>query len=310
MSEQNPTGDLLPVIAPVVHRLTALAMTEGEFRDQLRCLGEAIVKVATTKLKTELIPASAPTRSEQLVASESTASAQVAVVRSSTIRPENKRHHSRPIPLTDTDLPMIEGSFRLRAEAARCAGEYQRHTSNGEGNRFAINQRYREIVEDSKKIECYLWVIDPNYPKHLTPAGCDSLSDCYNALADGVALIVEILKENGHHRHFLKNAAQLLAEAHSALVGATTQMYGPADNEACVLFDWLHEVAHRERFVINMFMGTGNQIDPSEAPMLVNRIASLRTQVQAAHERQQRNQTRLDCLQSALRNIGSRASAH
>ncbi len=317
IGKENFVSDqLLPVVAPVVERITALAKADSEFREQLRNLGEAIVAVFTEVpepvqvFPSSLVPQEQPVlEKEPVSASGSFTEASEALPTTVPLHvPERQwfpRSVSRPIPTTDEDLPLIEERCRLKAEAARWCASRRKLLAAGADYHTEIRPVDQDLFRKAKEIGCYLWMCDPNRPQHSDSNPFDILGDCYEALAEGLALLLLILHERGTHHDSFEDAVQFVAEAQSALVVAIQRMNGPADEDQGKVFYWLRGIADQEEFVIRRFMRLDDPASPSGVPGLLHRIAAIRTRVGDARDRGRRHRKCLGSLQHCVEQIRS-----
>ena len=85
----------------------------------------------------------------------------------------------------------------------------------------------------------------------------------FDAVADAVALVKEMMPDVDANREYLEPALDLLAEAQSALKVAIDRIDGPRDHDQYRAYDWLRGVAAREQIFIQRYMRLNDPADPA-----------------------------------------------
>jgi len=188
---------------------------------------------------------------------------------------------------SDGELAKVEGRCRLKAEGSRWAAERKRLMSNDAEFDFDIAPDDHSLIQRAKDAECFLWM---NGARALLPDDLnllDRLGDCYEAVADALSLMIEMLDARCHEGEFFKSGLELLAEAQSALRVAviTVSKHDRVDEDQKRTFQWLFRQTKKLKLKIEHHMSKDDTADPSNSEHLRRRVAELRVQVEAAIKR-------------------------
>jgi hypothetical protein len=194
---------------------------------------------------------------------------------------------SRWLPTTDDDLQAIEIRCRLKAEGARWAAERQRRIGTGADYRTDIEPRDREIVARASNLtDCFLWMNHPTGPSPADLSQWDEVGNCFEALADALALVRSVLDTPENHQDVFEQALDLLAEAQSALRVAVGRIDGPTDRDQLQAFNWLKRTAAERQIFLQRHMRVDDPADPALSAELAGRLDALDSRLQEARRRE------------------------
>lgn len=217
-------------------------------------------------------------------------------------RPEPPAPPTKPAP-ADADLPAFEAHCRLKAEGIRWAATRRRRLDDGAEFRLEVAPRDREIIERAGDLGCYLWMSTPDFAFPREPALLENVAGCFEAVADGLALIREMLPNVESNREFFEPALDVLAEAQSALRVAIEKIDGPKDPDQFRVYDWLRGMAAREQIYIRSHMRLDDPADPANLPDIEGRIEALDTKMQEVQGRAKRRKSHFNRLRYHARLI-------
>jgi hypothetical protein len=292
--------DLATTIGAVVQRLISLAMGDAELRASLRQLAEQFL--------TQTAPP--PTVIEDVTAGQQ-AEAVVLPQAPSPTSPPLPTHEPLPtvpgveVPIgwvqrtsvADADLQLIESRCRLKAEGSRWAATRQRRLHDGEDFRTEIEPKDREIIDKAKTLpDCFLWMNHSSGPCPTNLELWEDVAGCFDAAADVLALVREIVGIDDNHPVFEKTL-DLAAEVQSALRMAVEAVGGKADNDQSKIFIWLRSEAAQGQVYIQRFMRIDDPADPTAWNDLHKRIALIDTELQGLRKQKKQRQGRLQQCQ-------------
>lgn len=297
--------DLAELAQAVVHRLIGLVSQDAELRGQLRQLIQGIVDTTAAPAAPRSVAAESPQPSEvpPLPAADLQASAAAAAApadarplvreplpeltlgRSVAVEPERP---SYPAPrAVGADLSLIEARCRLKAEGSRWAATRRRLLAEGASFHTEVDPRDRDIIGRARELpNCFLWMCHSSGPSPTELSLYEQLASCYEAVAEGVALVRQIQDFAEADRADFEAALDLLAEAQSALRVAVGDIEGPAvDTDQNDAFHWLRTTATDEQIFIRNYMRRDDPADPRQASDIVSRIEAVAQRVQDAKRR-------------------------
>lgn len=222
--------------------------------------------------------------------------------------PPGPRMEPAPAPTreftTDAALPVIEAHCRLKAEGIRWAATRRRRLDEGAEFRVEIAPRDREILDRGRDLGCFLWMNVPDFIVPEEPAALEDASGCFEAVADAVALVREMLPDMDANRAYFEPALDLLAEAQSALRVAIDRIDGPHDPDQFGAYDWLRGVAAREQIYIRRYMRLDDPADPAALPAIERRREALDASFQGVRQRAKRRKSQFGRLRYHAQLIG------
>src|SRR5205807_7334441 len=116
----------------------------------------------------------------------------------------------------DTDLPIIEARCRLKAEAARWAGERQRRQRAGAEYLADLEPADRTLISRARALpDCFLWMCHREAAVPGDLSRYDDLAGCFEAAADAAAVLATVAAHPDDDEPYAK-AMDLAAEAQSA----------------------------------------------------------------------------------------------
>jgi hypothetical protein len=204
------------------------------------------------------------------------------------------RYYADPPDITDEDLPWIARRCRLKAEAARWAGDRERRHYEGITYAPEAETQLRSLIVRAKEMpECFLWMTQRSAPIPRDLSCYDDLAGCYIAAAQAIALLDDLLEQNELNSEFFERALYLAAEAQSSIRSATLTLDPPPkDSDQFKLFLWLKSVARDEEILISRYMRLDDPADPTQWQDLQDRIVHLDAQIQHFRDRGKRYQNR------------------
>lgn len=178
--------------------------------------------------------------------------------------PEALQQAPAPKPL---DLELIEERARLKAES--CRFFIERRRDRGDPVREpALKARMDAMIATAKSMtDCFLWVFWP-YEEQPDDERLLEIAECYEALADAVALCIRAVAPDSRLGDSEREQAfQLLAEASSALrvaLGVTWLTSDDTDQEEAHL--WLRRETFERTVFVERHMKADDPASPGHAP--------------------------------------------
>jgi hypothetical protein len=178
--------------------------------------------------------------------------------------------------VTDADLPEIEARCRLKSAAARRAASHLRQSPGETHDRSGMAPEDPEVAAWAERMaESFYWANSSQASRPADISWLDDLGGCFEAVAEAIALV----REGGiGHRGRLERALPRLAEAQSALRGATQRLHAPDDPDQLQVFEWLKATAARHRVYLKRFMRADDPAEPARWPEILDAIEALRAQ--------------------------------
>lgn len=313
------SNNLATLLAPVANRVLRWAAQDDEFGLLLRGLAEAIVCHTAVDRRADQgsptdLPVSAGSQEAQQVnyelsvatgvceASPTEAVALEAEPTTETRLP-TRRRLPRAIPATDDDLPVIERRCRLKAEAAAWCIERSRLLDEGASFREEVLPVDQSFFQRGRESGCFIWLPHPSTALRHSADDFRCLADCYEALAAGTALLIDLLPGRGIDAQDFEAAMRLTAEAQSGLRVTLDTCDGPLDPDQGRVFFWLRSTAQARRIYLPRFLRLNDLADPGSVEDLQRRFDALRASVDERRERERRQSKRLDCFRHHVRAI-------
>lgn len=204
--------------------------------------------------------------------------------------------NGEPSPEID-ELEPIERRCRMKADGCRWAAERMRLMNEQADFRTEIAPLDWAIVEQAKMIpDCRLWMNWSEAPVPTTPEDYEVVGHCFDALAEAISVVRDVLTELSGRKSHLAVAIQLVAESQSALRAAVQQIDGPTDHDQIAAYAWLRATTSARRILIERYMVADDQADPENWPDLLARIESFRLSIVQARRRENRKQMLLGTL--------------
>lgn len=175
---------------------------------------------------------------------------------------------------SEIDLGLIEERCRLKAASCRLFIERRGAAAGSERERDALARMNAMLARGKALPGCFLWV----FWRQETPpddATLARIADCYDALAEGAALVRRIDEaEKGRRTEEEASAMRLLAEADSALRVALEETWLTEDDrDQSEAHLWLRRETAWRRVYVERFMSLDDPADPEGAGGLRERIA-------------------------------------
>ena len=190
---------------------------------------------------------------------------------------------------TDDDLKSIEIRCRLKVEGARWALSRRLLLNGGADFETQIDPQDRDLIARAKQTpNCFLWMCHPNGP---VPAQLDSyrqLANCYEAVAEGVLLIITIQSQPEEEQEDFEASLDLLAEAQSSLRKSLLNFDGYTDHDQVCVYEWVRRTAASRQIFIAKHMRIDQPANPDKCEDLIRRIQDVAHGVEVA--RRQRHQ--------------------
>lgn len=233
---------------------------------------DTITHVVSLKLGTESVAFPVSSTADELVKARSVLREQAD---KSTHSEEYEDYEER-----GQDLDLVIRRTRLKAEACRVLIDRRMATGDPTAE-LPLVDRIDALIAEARSIpDCFLWVLwrEKEPPK-------DSVlritAECYDAVAEAAALIVEI---DGFRqpvdRDHLENAFLLLAEADSALRVALEETWlSSPDQDQYDAHLWLRRESKLRTIYLHRFMRIDDPGNPEDAPDIRNRISLLQKAV-------------------------------
>lgn len=157
----------------------------------------------------------------------------------------------QPAAPEDSELQEIETRCRLKAEGSRWAASRQRRMAGGADFAYEIVPLDRDIIDRARKIpNCFLWMNHPDFSAPENLGLLDQLGDCFETLADALALVRSASDDAVAHSDVIDDALDLLAESQSAVrmaVGQVTRRIKAStavSNSSAIIGSWLLSLIH------------------------------------------------------------------
>ena len=193
------------------------------------------------------------------------------------------------MPVTDSDLPLIETRCRMKAEGSRWSLKRQQRIAEGADFQVEIEPFDREIIEKAKKLpDCFLWMNHSSGPSPSDPNLFDDLAGCFETTADAIALTRSLLGEIERDADEFELSLNLLAEAHAALRIAVDEVGYKHDSDQVRIYEWLRITTGAAHIYIPQYMRMADRANPKEWSELSDRIQALDTQVEDRQGRHKR----------------------
>jgi len=201
-------------------------------------------------------------------------------------------------PSRDVDeLEPIERRCRMKVDGCRWAAERMRLMNEQADFRTEIAPLDWAIVEQAKMIpDCRLWMNCGDAPAPPTPEDYEVVGHCFDALAEAISVVRDVLIDLSGKKTYFTVAMQLIAEAQSALRSAVQQIGGPNDHDQIAVYAWLRETTSAHRVLIERYMVADDVADPENWQDLLARIESFRLSIVQARRRERRKGTLLGAL--------------
>lgn len=289
--------DLATTISAVVQRLVSLAMGDAELRAGLRQLAEQFLQ--------ETAPP--PTAVEEAASGQQVEVEAVVLPEMPAPLPP-PTHEPLPmvpgveVPLgwvqrtgvADADLQLIESRCRLKAEGSRWQATRQRRLHEGADFSTEIDPKDREIIDKGKALpDCFLWMNHSSGPCPEDLELWEDVAGCFDAAADVLALLREIVGNIDENRPLFERMLDLAAEVQSALRMAVEAVGGKPDSDQLKIYTWLRSVATQDQVYIQRFMRTDDPADPTAWNDLHERIALVDADLQRVRKEKKQRQGRL-----------------
>ena len=289
--------DLTTMIGAVVQRLVSLAMGDAELRAGLRQIAEqflketapppTVVEETATGQQVEVEAAVLPEIPAPLPPPTHEPLAMVPGV-------EVPKGWGQRTDVADADLQLIESRCRLKAKAARWQATRQRRLREGVDFCTEIEPKDREIIDKAKALpDCFLWMNHSSGPCPEDLELWEDVAGCFDAAADGLALLREIVGDIDENRPLFERMLDLAAEVQSALRMAVEAVGAKLDNDQMKIFTWLRSVGTRDQVYIQRFMRIDDPADPTAWNDLHERIALVDTELQRVRKDKKQRQGRL-----------------
>ncbi len=196
--------------------------------------------------------------------------------------------------VADADLQLIESRCRHKAEAARWQATRQRRLHEGTDFATEIEPKDREIIDKAKALpDCFLWMSHSSGPCPEDLELWEDVAGCFDAAADGLALLREIVGDIDENRPLFERMLDLAAEFQSALRIAVEAVGGKPDSDQVKIYIWLRSVAAHHQVYIQRFMRIDDPADPTAWNDLHERIALVDAELQRVRKEKKERQGRL-----------------
>lgn len=316
------SAEFMDALNAVVERFKELAIEDSALRSRLRALAHAVLAVTD---QPESAPVQAPERvfatpapavtsdtirfpdeimeaiDEELHADEAVPPTNKSVV-------ESAAWPARWLPITNADLPIIATRCRLKAEAIRWIVERYRLRKEGVGYAELAPTEKDLIARAKATDDCFLWMIQLNEPSPANPTPFENVAGCFDALADA-ATVTEALVNEGSAEQF-QIAAQLVAEAQSALRVAVGRIYDRVDTDQSQSFTWLKGTTEERHIYVERYMKLEDAADPAIWADLRGRIKTLDSQLQEVRQHDQQQRKRFGKVRYVAGVISSGGKGH
>ncbi len=321
------SSELVNALAAVVDRLTLLSAEDAILRTQLRLVAKAFldstengpvtgdqittdqVLVAVTESLARGVPASTTEDINQFQTSLPVQEVLPPLtLGSKTSSTQEPARPTWPVPQpgsTEADLSLIETRCRIKAEGARWAATRQRRLIEGANYANEIEPKDREIIERAKSTpDCYLWMNSRNSPIPSDLGQWEDVAGCFEAVANGVALVRTIMANQPYSPALFEKALDLLAEAQSALRSAVGLIDDDrTDTDQAKLFVWLKVTTAQEQIFIQRHMRADDPADPASWSEIAARIETIDSQLRNNQQQKKQQESRLRRIRYHLKLI-------
>lgn len=281
-------NDLVTALKSVLDRLGDLAASDSELQGRLLTLAQAFLALAEKPAPAQ--PTAPPSRAEPPLPPEPAPPPATPPVpsRPPEMPPPDLRHYPSAAEL---DLATVASRCQLKAEASRWVAARSRlPRDNGEAT-----SRGDELLTLARQLpDCFLWMLHHDGPGSAAPAVYDSLAGCFAATATAVLLMNDLMASPPEAQETFKRAAELTAEAQSALRAAVAATSQRSDTDQTQLYGWLRWVTGERRLYLARFMRADDQADPARWPVLGERINRLAEEVREAKDRSRKGRKLFD----------------
>ena len=289
--------DLATTIGAVVQRLVSLAMGDAELRAGLRQLAEQFLQqTAPPPTAVEEAASGQQVEVEAVVLPEIPAPLPPPTHEPLPMVPgvEVPRGWAQRTGVADSDLQLIESRCRLKAEAARWQATRQRRLHDGTDFSTEIEPKDREIIDKAKALpDCFLWMSHSSGPCPEDLELWEDVAGCFDAAADVLALLREIVGDIDENRPMFERMLDLAAEVQSALRMAVESVGGNPDSDQLKIYIWLRSVGAQHQVYIQRFMRIDDPADPTAWNGLHERIALVDAELQRGRKEKKQRQGRL-----------------
>lgn len=124
------------------------------------------------------------------------------------------------------------------------------------------------IAWSGRLVDCFYWLDAEDPSRSANFSLLDDVGGCYEAMAEGLGLIVGVEGRRGK----LERALPLLAEAQSMLRAALQRLRAPADPDQVTVYQMVRDAAARHRIFVRRHLRTDDPADPTGWPGLLSRI--------------------------------------
>ncbi len=179
---------------------------------------------------------------------------------------------------TEDELPDIARRCRLKATAARYAGERRQRMENGEDVHGEFAAGEEPLREEAAELPaCRLWMLEQDTAAPESAYDYEQIARCYETLAEAAELIYALCEDRDPQ--YFERALNLLAESQSAVRVASLKFGGRTDADQDLIFKWLKFVSKTEQIYIKRHMRIADPADPELAPGILTRVRTLGKQV-------------------------------
>ncbi len=172
------------------------------------------------------------------------------------------------------DLASLEARSRRKAEAARWAAECQRRIREGADFHGAGDPLDEQMAGWARKLTDGLyWMSSQTASTALEISILDDIADCFETLAESIALVQEAQCRGKSFERALK----YLAEAQSAARRALQKVDIADDQDQESVHEWIRTTAARHRIYLGRHMRADDLADPAGWSALLARIEEARS---------------------------------
>ena len=175
--------------------------------------------------------------------------------------------------VADEELQQIPIRCRLKAEA--CRWKLERRRLMESGRRFAeeIEPKDKDLIAQAKALpDCFLWMNWQEGPVVGATTAWESLADCFDTLAEVVALMERALPHADDFPDLFKDLLCLVAEAQSAVRSGAHAVDYDDEQEQDRIYNWLKRTAAEREHYIHRYMRVDDRADPTQSTNLRTRI--------------------------------------
>ena len=178
------------------------------------------------------------------------------------------------------DLNLISERARLKAEGVRWAWTRERRIHAGADFRREIQPNDQSLVHRAKALSnCYMWMNDPFGPRLTDQHQMETLSGCFETLAESVALVKEVMPDRHKSPDLVKQALTYMAQSQSALRMIVRQIYDRDDQDQMESYQWLRRITQVERIYLSRYMRLDDPADPSDWIMIHEAVTRIEQQL-------------------------------